>query len=423
MSQNDPPPVVPVVPAVPVDVSAHGEPPPDLRPRRPLLPPAPLPMPWREFVRRFIVDYNPFFLLSALCMLLGCLVLTNSLSWSPVRLQRILLLAATINAYELILVGLGVFLIRKRQARRDGAILLILEAFFLVDVAFLNAELFAIDRWVGLWANLLIFVLAIGKLTLILRAIGGTLGSLPVLAIVAQLVVLFALPGVLKFYASSRGGLLPPLAMLGAWWTLFAVGAAATFIHAHARRAQATPLAPWFAPLLTVVSFVSLVAHVGTSQWIYDLRYWGADLAPMLALASLILCLRPAWRGPGVMCAIAAVMASTSHNHTLRVQLLGQVVSPVHVTLGVVYLLLAWTLARAIFVWLASLGVAAGVIVVFGPTLAQIRAAMAVVIGWIDLLRPKTQQAWGICAVVASFLFLAIGAAISLRRGEQNEHV
>src|SRR5689334_18863840 len=92
----------------------------------------------RPSLWRFVVDRNPFYLLSAACMLFGCIALTNSSSWSPIKLQRLLILTATLNFYELLLIGLALFLIVRRGLWRDGAILLILEAFFLVDVTFLN---------------------------------------------------------------------------------------------------------------------------------------------------------------------------------------------------------------------------------------------------------------------------------------------
>ena len=82
----------------------------------------------RTSLIRFIADHNPFFLLSAVCMLGGCLALTNSLSWSPIRLQRLVALVITLNVYELILIGLALFLIVKRRLARDGTILLMLEA-------------------------------------------------------------------------------------------------------------------------------------------------------------------------------------------------------------------------------------------------------------------------------------------------------
>src|SRR4051812_38779999 len=40
-------------------------------------------------MKRFIVENNPFYLLSAACMLLGLMTLTNSLSFSPIPHHRL----------------------------------------------------------------------------------------------------------------------------------------------------------------------------------------------------------------------------------------------------------------------------------------------------------------------------------------------
>src|SRR5437762_3078566 len=89
---------------------------------------------------RLLATHNPFYLLSAACMLAGCLALTNSLSWSPIGARRLLTLIVTLNVYEAALIWLALFLVTRRDLIRDGRMLLVLEAFFLVDTAFLNAE-------------------------------------------------------------------------------------------------------------------------------------------------------------------------------------------------------------------------------------------------------------------------------------------
>ena len=46
---------------------------------------------------RFLVRTNPFYLLSAMCMLGGCLALTNSLSWTSIPAFAFLGLGAAIS--------------------------------------------------------------------------------------------------------------------------------------------------------------------------------------------------------------------------------------------------------------------------------------------------------------------------------------
>jgi hypothetical protein len=389
----------------------------------PLLPVPPDQPNFGQRLRRSIVDHNPFFLLSALCMLAGSLAVTNSLSWSPVRLERVLLLAVTINVYELLLVGLGVTLLRRPLARRDGSILLIVEAFFLVDVAFLNAELFAINPQVGLIANVLLFTLAVAKIAFIARAIGVEMADPRLLLAVLQIFAIYAMPGVLKFYATANGGTLPALAMLIVWWSIFAIGVGAHSLLTHVpNRLAPGAVGRWFVPLLTILGGVSLLAHAGTSQWIYDLRYWGADLAPMLALAAFILCSRKATRTPGVLCAIAATFASASYGPHLRMSLLGNPLTPVHITCAVVYAVLAWTLARRAFPALIGAGAAVILATLFGPPIATMRQGLAWIVGRadqaIEIVRPKTLAHWGVVSITMSFALLALGAMLSLRRDQ-----
>src|SRR4051794_12220898 len=101
----------------------------------------PVPPPARRGLLHLIAEHNPFYLISASCMLFGCLLLTNSLSWDPIAVRRLLILIVTLNVYEFALVAIGLYLIARRGLKRDGWMLLVLEAFFLVDVTFLNAEI------------------------------------------------------------------------------------------------------------------------------------------------------------------------------------------------------------------------------------------------------------------------------------------
>ncbi len=370
-----------------------------------------------SWVRRFIVDYNPFFLLSAMSMLAGSLALTNSLSWSPVPLRRILSLTLAVNFYELLLVALGLFLIVRRNARRDGSILLILEAFFLVDVAFLNSELFTISPWVGLLVNALVFILVALKLATIFIVLRIPLVS-PLIGVIAlELLALFALPGLLKLEATLSGGRLTPLMMYGIWWAVFIVG---VLTIGSLRTCAAQGRLEWFAPLVSLLACVSLIAHAGTGQWVYDTHFWGANLAPMLALAAFLTLQPSPTRPVGFLFALAAVFASASHDRTLNLYVLGSTVTPIHLTAMAIYLVLAWTLLRGIFLWLCGIGAVAIWVAVFGPSLATIRNWFDAVLDWTvgiaDAVRPKTQAGWGIVGVAMSFVFLVIGAVISLRR-------
>src|SRR5205814_7989423 len=94
---------------------------------------------------RLFAEHNPFYLLSAACMLASCLALTNTMTWIPIAKTRLLTLVTTLNVYELALLGIALYLVTKRGLRRDGWMLLILQAFFVVDLSFLKAEIATAD--------------------------------------------------------------------------------------------------------------------------------------------------------------------------------------------------------------------------------------------------------------------------------------
>src|SRR5882724_10582005 len=89
--------------------------------------------PPRSAAMRMLVDNNPFYVLSAICMLFGVFALNNSFTWSPIPSRNLLTVLLMINVYEATLIGLAVLLLR-RNIRRDATMLLLIEAFFIADV-------------------------------------------------------------------------------------------------------------------------------------------------------------------------------------------------------------------------------------------------------------------------------------------------
>src|SRR5262245_20182145 len=120
-----------------------------------------------EFLRK----HNPFYLLSALSMLVGCYTLSQALRLETGHSWKLLVLLGTLHVYELLLIGLALFLIERRRLPRDGGILLRLAVLFLADATLLNAETFAVDVTLGALANLAFLVLAALKLGLVVRTL------------------------------------------------------------------------------------------------------------------------------------------------------------------------------------------------------------------------------------------------------------
>ena len=121
---------------------------------------------------RLIVDHNLFFLLSGLCMLFGCYLLNGALYTRAGDVRKLVILLLVINAYEAMIIPLGLMLIRRGEFfKRDGRMLLVLELLFLIDITFTNGVISTVDaRW-GWLIALVVLVLAAVKLGIILRAL------------------------------------------------------------------------------------------------------------------------------------------------------------------------------------------------------------------------------------------------------------
>ena len=392
---------------------------------------------------RFLVRTNPFYLLSAMCMLGGCLALTNSLSWTSIRLERLLALIVTLNVYEALLLGLGLYLLARRGIVRDGLMLLFLEALFLVDAAFLNVEVFAIDLQVGLLANAIVLVLAVVKLAVVFRAMRLAFDGTFALVLV-QLSVLFVTPGV--FAAVTRGGdgALPPALAYAAWWALGLVAAlAAVLLRGRRLRellGEEAPGQEWVQAVVrrsfVWLPFVSLLVHLVMAHWVYDAHVHAAYVAPLLLGLAVMTGDAAPTRvlKPGdlstlrlVLPAFAVALALRAPD-VLHVQPFGPgsrvVIGPLVASAAIAYLVYVYLFfSRHAWRMIGGAAAAAG-LYAFGPTPGQVATAGQQFSTWlfdavaslVSKLIPRTTTGWGLTAVGAAFAFLGLGAAISLRK-------
>jgi hypothetical protein len=394
---------------------------------------------------RFLFRTNPFYLLSVMCMLGGCLALTNSLSWTSIPLPRLLALVITLNFYEALLLALGLYLLRRRGVVRDGLMLLLLEALFLVDAAFLNVEVFSIDLHVGLIVNAIVFVLAVVKLLAVFRVMGlardATFGF-----VLAQLAVLFAVPGLFASVTRGDGGSLPAGLAYGAWWALGLVAAMPAFFLRGRRLNQllgepAEPgerVAAVLRRSFTWLPFVSLVAHLALMHWIYNAHLHAAYVAPVLLGAAVTLSsAAPSRRMKGVDLAALqfilpalAVSLSFDAPDSLRLAPPGNdsrvALTPVTATLAVAYVVYVCTFLPRYALRLLA-GAAAAVAFALAPSPAKVAASAQQWSQWsVDAARrfvswvmPRTSTGWGLTAVGAAFAFLGLGAAVSLKKAPE----
>ena len=392
---------------------------------------------------RFLFRTNPFYLLSAMCMLGGCLALTNSLSWTSIPLPRLIALVVTLNAYEALLLALGLYLLARRGVVRDGLMLLFLEAMFLVDAAFLNVEVFAIDLRVGLVVNAIVFFLAVVKLLVVFRAMrlprDGTLAF-----VLVQVALLFAMPGVFAYVTRGGDGALPAGLAYAAWWALASV-AVLSVLMLRGRRlnelfGEPAPAEEWVGAVVrrsfAWLPFVSLVAHLVMMHWVYDAHLHAAYVAPLLMAGAVVLgAVQPHGRLRATDLAVmklllpaVGVALSFDAPASLHLSPLGAdgrvLVTPLFVSLSLAYVVYVSLYFARHAVRLILVALAAGLVYAFGPTPAQVAGAARQWAVWVVeqvggavwRIVPKTTTGWGLTAVGAAFAFLGLGAAISLKK-------
>jgi hypothetical protein len=396
-------------------------------------------LPPRPSLLRFLTEHNPFYLLSAACMLASCLALTNSLSWTSISKSRLLTLIVTLNVYEAALIAIALFLVTRRKLRRDGRMLLLLQAFFLADFTFLNAEIATLDVRTGVAVNACLLVLAVVKMGVVIRVLKPSFTALQFGFVVAQLAVLFAAPILLRWLDGNRG-ILGPREFYGVWW---AVGLLPAFYEllAHIDRgrivsvspeAQAAPTAAYLA-----IPFVSLLVHLGILHWVYQVDYVGAHAAPLLlGLAVVLNRHSPTKLLPRkdllllrLLLPAAAVMVSWNSPMTFPTELRYPAIELTPAKLAVVgaFLVYIYSFLLPYAVTALAAGATAAALYAFGPSWQQI--ANTTQTGWdkgatiADRLMPKTPADWGVVGLVASFGLLAIGFWMSMRKPPDIEDV
>ncbi|MBC8106694.1 MAG: hypothetical protein H7Z14_08910 [Anaerolineae bacterium] len=396
--------------------------------------PAPgISVPQPRTMKRFIVENNPFYLLSAACMLLGLMTLTNSLSFSPIPHHRLIVLIGTLNLYEAVLIGLAGWLIVKRRLVRDAEILLAIEALFLADGAMLSAEMFTADIALGVMVNFALLAMAMGKLIAILAAL-----KLPVARmlppLMLQLSLVLGLPGFLKMSAGTSGNL-SPLALYAAWWT-FALFPVATYVVWRVASSREAMSAPWqhiselqprrrIAVTFAVMAGVSMLVHLCMSSWVYKVHWYPAHLTP-LALGVAFTAGLAARRGAkdttylkmqtwlpvfAVVMSIAAPRPLTINPNgfaftTLRLSLIGAAL--VYAQAFITRRSIRWGFVSLGCLLTTSLGATMSAILdtLFTPLRIAGESSGKIV--------PTTSAGWGAVSVISAFVLLAAGAVVSL---------
>ncbi|HEY1628818.1 MAG TPA: hypothetical protein VGF52_03100 [Tepidisphaeraceae bacterium] len=365
-----------------------------------------------------IERYNPFYLFSAICMLAGILMLSNSLHYSPLRPGNLFLLITTLNVYEAVLILLGIFLLG-RGLPRDAATLLILEAFFLVDAGFLNSEAFTLNFSIGLCVNLALLILAAIKVAAVFRALNFRLSDPRYPLILFVMLLLLSAPGIFKRLATAHNGALSQIPLYTFWW-IVGVAVIGCFLIGVRRDSR-------IINTFVLLPLISLIAHLGTTYWVYKVEWQGANLSPfVLGIAVAVGTARQygtistARLRAALALPVLAIILAAGSSHQLRFELLNISWTPLRLTL----IASALVYAHAFFVHrkplLAIGGFLCAIAACIGDNPDTIHQNVSTTgeNTWNAAMRllPTTLMQWGVIAVVGAFVLLGVGSALSLRK-------
>jgi hypothetical protein len=400
----------------------------------PPLPPPPHILKPRPLLLRLVADHNPVYLLSAACMLASCLALTNSLSWIPIATRRLLTLIVTLNVYEAALLAIALYLVARRRLVHDGRMLLILQAFFLVDFTFLNAEIATADQRLGLWVNATLFALAVLKLGIVMRVLKpSTFTPMQFAFVMIQIFVLFATPCVLWHLDGGRGSV-GPRHLYVAWWLTALLPALYEVLTRFDTYAQPTTeyetAGDRAAPTRSYLAlpYLSLLTHLGILHYVYNVGFYGAHATPFLLGLTLILNrVSPTGLMPRkdlltlrLILPLVAVLVSANNPFDFPIHRTYPVIvlTPLNLALLAAFLVYVYCFLRPHAILFLASGAVAAVCYVLGPSRRQIGDAIQTAWDWTSTLAqrivPKTLADWGILGLIASFALLLIGFWVSL---------
>ena len=373
-----------------------------------------------------LADHNPFYLLSGVCLLLGCFLVSSAVGEEREWAAGLLLgLLATTWAYELIALGLGIYLVRRLGLARDGAYLLAVALVLLVDGALLYNELMMLAPRLATGVAVAALVLAAVKLGLLVRLLDVPLNVRAWVLVGASLLVLLSLPGAVRALAQAE--MLDAAWLYGGWWL------AGTLVAVHGverlRRdvGEVSTLARLVRGAVLVLPWVSVVGHLLALHYVFEQRLLLDHVGPMLLGLMVYACAQ--MRGPGqgraVMAAFMglwAVIVSLPAAAELEFALAWAGDWPVtSLRLMLIATGLAWLVVTAVQRrgwWLAGLSLLVFVLAGAGHTRQAIRDGL--VQWWNDGLErvrgllPETQMQWGLTVLVLAFVFLAVGLAVSV---------
>ncbi len=381
---------------------------------------------WHPGHLHWIADRNPFYLLSAVCLILGCWLLGHTSQSLP----GLSALIAGLVAYELLAVPLALWLARQRAFGRDAAIVSVLVIFLAADFTFFYSQAATERQDFAQIATLFGAAQSLAVVGWLLRGFGVRLTQAGQWILAADFLAIHLMPLAMRLLSDKANMALALLGVAVATGLLLALhGLPARWRHPEMAAGESRRLTRALAWLAPAVALASLAAHGASVQWVYDIRFGGAHLAPLaLGGAALLLGLErknlwPAglaiqWAGAlavlGVLLTLGDDMGLTWN--VLREQTwLG--LSPMRgATLAAAALLwCAWRMNRhKVLLFLAT---CASGLFLLGHSMKVAMAHVGLLWDWLgrtfSVSVPTTRAGWGVVLFVGAFVLLGVGALIS----------
>lgn len=373
---------------------------------------------------RWIVDRNPFYMLSACCGLAACWLLGDV---SRTDLGDVAMKVAAVFAYEIAVAVLAVWLAKRVETTRDAAILSVLALTLTADISFFYTQA-AMLRVVPAAAFCAFgaaqALLIVGAL---LRGVRADLSRSTEWLLAMDLSAVHLFPLALRVFAEDRGEL--ELAFLAVFMAVGIVIAA----HALPGWWRSQPMPPTDAlprvlgVLAPILILVSLMAHVAASQWIYEVPIFAVFLSPIL-LGIAAFCIRREADTWIFALSIAAVILAFAKPPDGAIwdangwSWLG--ISPLRLIL-VGSAAICWGLwrMRGGFAPI-TMALSASLLAVFGHTPDAMQRNADVT--WrsirnvVNAAFPNSRYGWGALLFVAAFLLLGLGAWATWHRRDRD---
>lgn len=382
--------------------------------------------------RQWLIDRNPCFLLSGVCMLLGCFLISREIHQAdPGSAGFVLMLVGLIvvmNIYEAAVIGMGLWLSRSQALVRDSRHLLGLALLLLIDAAFVYQETATADPWLGGTIAGLAGVLGIIKLLIIMRGVGVSLPLTSCVAVSLALIGLYALPVLMRLLAGD--GFVSMPAMMGVWAAVGLVIAGYALPISWATRQPARDRDHQQLQCLIMTGgmtlpLLALCAHGWVGMWVYGNGFTPAFLSPIiLGVAAIMLRqharlggTRPTARAVAVMVGLALGTAMSAPAELVLVfDGPWPSISPLRGSLLVSAVLLAWAWALTGGILTAFSAASLLFAALLGHTHSAIWHNAGRLVDWLAGLLPDDRLGWGVLAVAVAFVLLALGGGLGWKR-------